>query len=50
MSSWATGEGDPSDAARMLLDLCTGRYHDRVLYEVRTRNRAIEQRESARVA
>jgi TetR/AcrR family transcriptional regulator, mexJK operon transcriptional repressor len=49
MNSWATGADDSSDAARMLLDLCTGGYHDRLLYGVGTQNRAIERRETARV-
>jgi hypothetical protein len=49
MNSWATGADDPSDAARMLLDLCTGGYHDRMLYDVETQNRAIERREAARM-
>ena len=40
---------DPSEAARMLLDLCTGGYHDLVLYGVETQNTAIERREAARV-
>ena len=38
---------DPSDAARMLLDLCTAGYHDRVLYGVETQDAAIERREAA---
>jgi len=49
MNSLATGADDPSDAARMPLDLCTGGYHDWVLYGVETQNRAIERRETARV-
>jgi AcrR family transcriptional regulator len=40
---------DPGEAARMLLDLCTGGYHDQVLYGVETRDTAIERREAARV-
>jgi AcrR family transcriptional regulator len=40
---------DPGEAARMLLDLCTGGYHDWVLYGVETQNAAIERREAARV-
>jgi hypothetical protein len=40
---------DPGEAARMLLDLCTGGYHDQVLYGVETQNTAIERREAARV-
>jgi hypothetical protein len=49
MNSWATGADDPSDAACMLLDLCTGGYHDWVLCGVETQNRAIERREAARM-
>ncbi|MFZ6644619.1 TetR/AcrR family transcriptional regulator [Undibacterium sp. TJN25] len=40
---------DPSDASRMLLDMCTAGYHDRVLYGLEPQNKAIEQREAARV-
>jgi TetR/AcrR family transcriptional repressor of mexJK operon len=40
---------DPTAAARMLLDLCTAGYHDRVLYGVEARNAATERREAARV-
>jgi TetR/AcrR family transcriptional regulator, mexJK operon transcriptional repressor len=40
---------DPNDAARMLLDLCTAGYHDRVLYGVESASRAVEKREAARV-
>ena len=31
---------DPGEAARMLLDLCTGGYHDQVLYGVETQDAA----------
>jgi TetR/AcrR family transcriptional regulator, mexJK operon transcriptional repressor len=40
---------DPNDAARMLLDLCTAGYHDRVLYGIEAQNAAVERREAARV-
>jgi TetR/AcrR family transcriptional regulator, mexJK operon transcriptional repressor len=40
---------DPGDAARMLLDLCTAGYHDRVLYGIEAQNTAVERREAARV-
>jgi TetR/AcrR family transcriptional regulator, mexJK operon transcriptional repressor len=40
---------DPEEAARMLLDLCTGGYHDRVLYGVEGTSKTIERREAARV-
>jgi TetR/AcrR family transcriptional regulator, mexJK operon transcriptional repressor len=40
---------DPKEAARMLLDLCTGGYHDRVLYGVERTSKTIERREAARV-
>ena len=40
---------DPNEAARMLLDLCTAGYHDRVLYGVEAQDTAIERREAARI-
>jgi TetR/AcrR family transcriptional regulator, mexJK operon transcriptional repressor len=40
---------DPNEAARMLLDLCTAGYHDRVLYGVEGASKAVEKREAARV-
>ena len=40
---------DPNEAARMLLDLCTGGYHDLVLYGVAAADAAVERREAARV-
>ena len=40
---------DPNEAARMLLDLCTAGYHDRVLYGVEAQDAAIERREAARI-
>jgi hypothetical protein len=39
---------DPNEAARMLLDLCTGGYHDLVLYGVAAADAAVERREAAR--
>jgi len=40
---------DPNEAARMLLDLCTAGYHDRVFYGVEARDEAVERQEAARV-
>jgi TetR/AcrR family transcriptional repressor of mexJK operon len=40
---------DPNEAARMLLDLCTAGYHDRVLYAVEETSKTVEKREAARV-
>jgi TetR/AcrR family transcriptional repressor of mexJK operon len=40
---------DPNEAARMILDLCTAGYHDRVLYGVEQATRTVEKREAARV-
>jgi len=40
---------DANEAARMLLDLCTAGYHDRVLYGVEARSEVIERREAERV-
>ncbi len=42
-------DDDPDEAARMLLDLCTAGYHDRVLYGVEAASTAVEKREAARV-
>ena len=40
---------DPNDAARMLLDMCTGGYHDLLLWGVGTVDAEVERREAARV-
>jgi AcrR family transcriptional regulator len=49
MAAGVLRTGDPNDAARMLLDLCTAGYHDRVLYGVETQDPAIERREATRI-
>jgi TetR/AcrR family transcriptional regulator, mexJK operon transcriptional repressor len=49
MSAGVLRKDDPSEAAHMLLDLCTAGYHDLVLYGVKGVSRAVEKREAARV-
>ena len=49
MAAGALRADDPEEAARMLLDLCTGGYHDRVLYGVEGTSKTVEKREAARV-
>jgi TetR/AcrR family transcriptional regulator, mexJK operon transcriptional repressor len=49
MAAGALGADDANEAARMLLDLCTAGYHDRVLYGVERTSKAVEKREAARV-
>jgi TetR/AcrR family transcriptional regulator, mexJK operon transcriptional repressor len=49
MAAGVLRDDDPNEAARMLLDLCTAGYHDRVLYGVEGASRTVEKREAARV-
>ncbi|OWK46459.1 TetR/AcrR family transcriptional regulator [Fimbriiglobus ruber] len=49
MTAGVIREDDPEDAARMLLDMCTGGYHDLVLWGVGTVDATVERREAARV-
>jgi TetR/AcrR family transcriptional repressor of mexJK operon len=49
MAAGVIRSDDPGDAARMLLDLCTGGYHDLVLYAIAPVDAAIERREAKRV-
>ena len=49
MSAGVIPHDNPDEAAKMLLDLCTAGYHDRVFYSIEAQNERIEQREAARI-